>query len=145
LQIEGIHHHSVVVSDLNRARAFYREVLGLEEVPTPPTFNFAVAWFALGDGQQLHLLRADQAEAPGARHIALHTADTAAARAQLRGLGHRVDETTPIPGADRFFTSDPDGNRIELIHWSTGWSETVRRLGLSVGAPALRGSTGAGG
>jgi len=28
-----------------------------------------------------------------------------------------MDEATPIPGADRFFIADPDGNRIELIEW----------------------------
>ena len=28
-----------------------------------------------------------------------------------------IQETTPIPGADRFFLSDPDGNRIEVIQW----------------------------
>lgn len=132
MQIDGIHHHSVVVTDLERSRAFYRDVLGLKEVPIPPTFNFAVAWFGLGDGQQLHLLRGPQADPPGARHIALHVRDVQAARAQLRALGHRVEETTPIPGADRFFTADPDGNRIELIQWSTPWDATVERLGLAV-------------
>ena len=28
-----------------------------------------------------------------------------------------LEETTPIPGADRFFIADPDGNRIEIIQW----------------------------
>jgi hypothetical protein len=28
-----------------------------------------------------------------------------------------VAETVLIPGADRFFVSDPDGNRIEIIQW----------------------------
>jgi glyoxylase I family protein len=132
MEIEGIHHHSVVVTDLERSRSFYREALGLKEVPIPPTFNFAVAWFALGDGQQLHLLHGAQADPPGARHIALHVRDARAARDEMRARGHRVEETTPIPGADRFFTADPDGNRIELIQWSTPWEATVRRLALSV-------------
>ena len=37
------------------------------------------------------------------------------------GLGWMVmvatEETTPIPGADRFFVYDPDGNRVEFIEW----------------------------
>ncbi len=136
VRIEGIHHHSVVVSDLRRAVAFYRDVLGLQQVPTPPTFRFAVAWFSLGDGQQIHLLWAPEAEGRGQRHIALHTADTAAARERLRALGCAVEETTPIPGADRFFTEDPDGNRIELIRWERPWDDTVRALGLRAPAPA---------
>ena len=131
IRIEGIHHHSVVVADLERGRAFYRDILGLPEVPIPPNFN-PVAWFALGAGQQLHLLRAPQAEAPGQRHIALHVADAVAARQRLREHGYGVEEATGIPGADRFFTADPDGNRIELIQWSVPWDRTVAALGLVV-------------
>ncbi len=41
---------------------------------------------------------------------------------QLRSIklwkrGVPVEETTPIPGADRFFIRDPDQNRIEIIQW----------------------------
>lgn len=32
MQISGIHHHSVIVTDMGRARAFYRDGLRLEEV-----------------------------------------------------------------------------------------------------------------
>lgn len=130
MQISGIHHHSVLVTDLDRSRAFYRDVLGLAEVPIPPTFHFPVAWFAVGD-QQLHLLVAPAPDTLSGRHIALHVDDLAVARARLRGLGLEVSETTPIPGADRFFTHDPDGNRIELISWSRPWGDTVRELGLT--------------
>ena len=33
-----------------------------------------------------------------------------------------ITETTPIPGADRFFITDPDGNRIEIIEWFRPYS-----------------------
>ena len=33
-----------------------------------------------------------------------------------------VDETTLIPGSDRFFIHDPDGNRIEIIQWFRPYS-----------------------
>lgn len=129
LKITGIQHHSVVVADLARAREFYGEVLGLEEVPPPPTFDSPVAWYAVGDGQ-IHLLLAEEGRAPSRRHVALQVDDLLAARQRLQQVGAPVSETTPIPGAERFFTQDPDGNRIELIHWSTPWEETVRALGL---------------
>ncbi len=35
----------------------------------------------------------------------------------MQDLGLETAETVPIPGADRFFIADPDGNRIELIEW----------------------------
>jgi catechol 2,3-dioxygenase-like lactoylglutathione lyase family enzyme len=129
MRIAGIHHHSVCVTDLERSRAFYRDVLGLREIPAPPSFARSVAWFALGD-QQLHLLTAAAADAPGARHVALHVDDVAAAAGDLASRGLPVEQAPPIPGAERVFTHDPDGNRIELIHWSRPWDDTARELGL---------------
>ena len=43
--------------------------------------------------------------------------DAAAARQYFQRQGVATEETTPIPGADRFFIRDPDGNRIEIIQW----------------------------
>jgi catechol 2,3-dioxygenase-like lactoylglutathione lyase family enzyme len=59
------------------------------------------------------------------RHFALVVNDPVAAREQLRRQGVALEETTPIPGADRFFVRDPDGNRIELIHWSRPYNPSV--------------------
>lgn len=39
MKIEAIHHVSLGVTDLERSRQFYREILGLEEIARPP-FNF---------------------------------------------------------------------------------------------------------
>jgi catechol 2,3-dioxygenase-like lactoylglutathione lyase family enzyme len=55
MNIQSIHHVSLTVTDLDRSRAFYREVLGLQEITRPP-FNFPGAWFQLGAHQQLHLI-----------------------------------------------------------------------------------------
>ncbi len=116
LQVTQLDHCSVIVTDLERSRRFYRDLLGLKEIAKPRTFDFQVLWFQLGD-TQLHLLRKDRADAISPRHFALRVADSAAARAWCRARGIAIQETTPIPGADRFFISDPDGNRIEVIQW----------------------------
>jgi hypothetical protein len=34
-----------------------------------------------------------------------------------------IEETVKIPGAERFFVFDPDGNRIELIEWQIPWGD----------------------
>src|SRR5688572_1821298 len=54
LQIQTIHHVSLPVSDIARARAFYTDVLGLVEIDRP-AFDFRGAWFQVGD-RHLHLL-----------------------------------------------------------------------------------------
>jgi glyoxylase I family protein len=118
--VQGLHHHSVVVTDLDRAAAFYRDVLGLAEIPIPSTFGPAgirVRWLAAGTDQQIHLLLRDAPDPDSPRHIALRVADAGAARQHMQAHGIATRETVRIPGADRFFVADPDGNRIELIEW----------------------------
>src|SRR5262245_1461756 len=116
LQITQIDHVSVLVTDLESARHFYRDILGLKEIAKPKTFDFKVLWFDLGN-QQLHLLQKPQPDTRSPRHFALRVADVRAARQHFRRHGIETTETTPIPHCDRFFVFDPDGNRIEVIQW----------------------------
>lgn len=117
MKITGIHHYSVVVRDLVAAAAFYRNLPGLTEIPVPATFGPAgieARWFQVG-GAQVHLIRGDEAGTDSRRHVALQTENAEESRKHFAALGVQTRETTPIPGADRFFISDPDGNRIEII------------------------------
>jgi catechol 2,3-dioxygenase-like lactoylglutathione lyase family enzyme len=116
LQVTQIDHVSVVITNVERSRRFYRDLLGLKEIAKPRTFDFVVLWFDLGN-QQLHLLRKEQPDTRSPRHFALRVADVQAARRYCREHGLNPEETTTIPGADRFFIYDPDGNRIEVIQW----------------------------
>jgi len=116
IQIMQIDHASVLITDVERSRSFYRDLLGLKEIAKPKTFDFVVLWFDLGD-QQLHLLLKHQPDSRSPRHFALRVKDVQTARSYFRAKSVPVEETTPIPGADRFFIYDPDGNRIEIIQW----------------------------
>src|SRR5205809_8001605 len=104
--ITHLDHCSVLITDVDRSRRFYRDVLGLKEIARPRTFDFVVLWFDLGN-QHLHLLLKDRPDSLSARHFALRVADVAAARAYFHERDIPIQETTPIPGADRFFIADP--------------------------------------
>ena len=119
LAFTNMDHCSVIITDIARSRHFYRDILGLKEIAPPKTFNFVVLWFDLGGGQTLHLLQKPEPDIISPRHFALGIRDAKAARAELRGIGVAIEETTPIPHCDRFFIRDPDGNRIEVICWLT--------------------------
>jgi catechol 2,3-dioxygenase-like lactoylglutathione lyase family enzyme len=130
IQITHVDHASVVITDVERSRSFYRDLLGLKEVAKPKTFDFVVLWFDLGD-QQLHLLLQPRPDSRSPRHFALRVKDAEAARTYCRAKKVPVEETTPIPGADRFFIYDPDANRIEIIQWLERYDPAIS------GAPSL--------
>src|SRR5580704_7082018 len=124
LEITQIDHVSVIITDVERSRRFYRDVLGLNEIAKPKSFDFVALWFDLGN-QQLHLLKKPTADSRSGRHFALRVKDVEAARAYFRGLGVAPEETTPIHHCDRFFIYDPDGNRIEIIQWLEPYDPAV--------------------
>jgi glyoxylase I family protein len=114
MKLTGIHHHSVLVTDMDRSRQFYGETLGLTPIERPANFTQAVSWFEIGD-EHIHLMPSEQPDTISPRHIALHVDDAKAAREHLRSRGVEVEETIPIAGADRFLIRDPDGNLIEIL------------------------------
>jgi catechol 2,3-dioxygenase-like lactoylglutathione lyase family enzyme len=116
LEVTGIDHVSVVIAEVARSRRFYGEVLGLKEIPRPRTFDFVVIWYDLGN-QYLHLLLRERPDTLSPRHFALQVTDAVTARTYFESQHVPTMETTPIPGADRFFIADPDGNRIEILQW----------------------------
>jgi catechol 2,3-dioxygenase-like lactoylglutathione lyase family enzyme len=130
MQLSQIQHCSVVVQDLERAAAFYRDVLGLTEIEIPSTFKPAelhVRWFVLGT-QQIHLLQGSENPPGTQHHMALQVDDAQAARAWMKAKGFSIEETILIPGADRFFVRDPDDNLIEIIEWQ----ETYPNIPVSI-------------
>ena len=74
------------------------------------------AWFACG-AHQLHV-GVNEPFAPATKaHPALRVSATEldALAARLRAAGHEVSWDEAIPGARRFYTADPWGNRLELV------------------------------
>ncbi len=118
--VTGIDHACVIVTDFQQARDYYTGVLGMEEIAKPQSVKVAVLWFRFGD-EMLHVLPADAPDSVNKRHIALHVDDVDAAREHIRSHGYAVEEGSVIPGADRFYTRDPFGNRLEFIRWSESY------------------------
>ena len=100
-----------------RARPFYRDVLGLAELPKPAALAArGGAWFEAGP-VQLHLGVEKDFRPARKAHPALVVRDLAAvlARAHAAGVDVREDDPDPDPRRQRAFVHDPFGNRIELI------------------------------
>ena len=107
-------HIQINVTDLPRAMEFYAKIVGLEETPRPPSFDFPGAWYKIGN-VDLHLV-VRPLDPPSARHFCMWVSDVQAAAKYFPAVGYPVtwDTKYKIRGVDRFFIYDPDQNRIEI-------------------------------
>jgi catechol 2,3-dioxygenase-like lactoylglutathione lyase family enzyme len=98
-----------------RARGFYRDLLGMAEIPKPPELaKRGGCWFASG-GVQLHLGVEEKFRAAKKAHPALRCIDYDGLTSRLRAAGVEAKEDESIPGVRRCHVFDPFGNRIEMI------------------------------
>ena len=130
MEIAAIHHVSLTVTDLDRSRAFYRDILGLAEIARPP-FNFPGAWFQVGASQQLHLIVHTNSTFRGKPldtrdlHFAVRVGSFQATLEYLRSKGYREDADAADPqrmivqpyataGFPQIYILDPDRHIIEI-------------------------------
>lgn len=119
--ITGIHHATVLSSDLERSRAFYEGLLGLKPDSKRPLMSFDGIWYDVAAGQQIHLMALPDPEAGlqrpvhggRDRHIALCVSDMTQLIGKLDGAG--VAYTLSQSGRRALFCRDPDQNALEFI------------------------------
>ena len=120
--LKRLHHVSFAVSDLAASRRFFGEILGLPE-DERPDFNFAGAWYAIGD-RQLHLIeqKSSGREVAGqisrSDHMAMEVADLEVVKARLNEFDIKFAEgSNDRLGISQAFCSDPDGHTIEFVRY----------------------------
>lgn len=116
MTIHGIAHVQVGITEggEDRARAFYRDLLGLPEIPKPESLGGrGGCWFRCGP-QEIHC-GVEPEVAPSRRHPALLTDALDALRTKLDAAGIATQDDRQIPGYRRFYATDPFGNRIEFL------------------------------
>ena len=132
MDIEALHHVSVPVTHLDRSKEFYREILGLREIPRP-NFPFQGAWFQVAGRQELHLIlehtpvtyRVNKGIDPGDIHLAVRVKSHRQTLEFLRSKGYREDADAadlmslrvlpkPITGYPQIYILDPDRHLIEI-------------------------------
>jgi catechol 2,3-dioxygenase-like lactoylglutathione lyase family enzyme len=131
MKIHSLDSACLLVRDVERSRQFYTQVLEMEEIPRPSSFNFPGAWLKKGSAI-LHLIgepesgRVDQIY-PGSynreeladgygNHIAFEVEDLDEAVQDLKA--HNIEIAGgPRPRGDgitQLYICDPDGYIIEL-------------------------------
>lgn len=113
----SIHHVQVAIpaGGEDDARRFYGGLLGLKEVTKPEYLaKRGGIWFQTGS-LQLHL-GVDQNFVPAKKaHVAFEVKDLMQMRTRLADADLVIVEDEPIPEYDRFYVSDPFGNRVEIL------------------------------
>ncbi len=134
MQIRKADHIALLVKDVERSCQFYVQVLRMEQIPRPSTFDFPGAWLTkanfqvhligeaeAGRAAQLHPgYRSDEIAHGHGSHIAFEVDDLAAA------IQHLQAHDVPILGGPRprgdgvqqMYFCDPDGYIVEFFVWS---------------------------
>lgn len=115
--VVGVHHVQLAcpAGSEERSRWFYGAVLGLAEVPKPPSLAArGGAWFR-GPGVELHLGVEDGFRPARKAHPGLLVSDLSGLATRLESYGCEVRWDADFPGYRRCYVDDPHGNRLELL------------------------------
>ena len=117
-----INHIAIAVTDLEESEHFYREIIGLKQIPEP--FGLGMhAWFDIG-GAELHVISAaeERTEHDIHNHLCFSVSDMDAFIERIRShgiefsdWGQNPGEITVRPdGVQQIYFTDPDGYWIEV-------------------------------
>ncbi|MCC3357386.1 VOC family protein [Bacillus sp. REN16] len=121
INYKELHHVSLTVTNLEKAKDFYSNILCLKEIERP-NFDFPGAWYAVGN-QQLHLIvlpksqtiRKDKSISSREGHFALRVENYYDTLNWLSINNVTVlEKPDSVSGFAQIFCADPDGNLIEL-------------------------------
>jgi catechol 2,3-dioxygenase-like lactoylglutathione lyase family enzyme len=115
VSIKTINHVGIPVWDRRVSLKFYRDVLGLQVIPSMVD-SPNIVWTQTLDGTMVHLIEPSDGENLGAPHIAFEVDDFDIAVEAVRASGYPgisdIDERHD--GQKCIFVDDNDGNRLEL-------------------------------
>jgi catechol 2,3-dioxygenase-like lactoylglutathione lyase family enzyme len=115
--LQAIEHVQLAMpaGDEEKARGFYRDLLGLPEQPKPPELaKRGGAWFE-SDRVKVHLGVETPFTPARKAHVAFLADRVADLAARARAAGFEVKDDEDLPGFERVYIYDPFGNRLEFM------------------------------
>ena len=134
--ITGIAHYAIFVSDVGKARTFYKDFLGYGEPfdIKNPDGSLALTFIKINDRQYLELFPEKAPATDRLNHISIETTDAEAMRVYLASKGVKVPEQAGVNriGNRSFSVKDPDGHGVEITQYLPGGA-SVREKGTLLG------------
>lgn len=101
----------------DKARKFFKDILGFDEMEKPDELRKrGGVWFKCGN-VQIHIGVEESFSPAKKAHPAFEIENIEELKKHLKANGIEVIEDDKLPGAKRFYISDPFGNRIEMLEW----------------------------
>jgi catechol 2,3-dioxygenase-like lactoylglutathione lyase family enzyme len=118
-RILGIAHIALFVSDLQKARAFYKDFLGYEEPYTlkRPDGSDRVAFIKINEDQYLELFAENSRQDGRLNHISFLTDSADGMRAYLASRGVKVPDKVGKGQVGNSNITDPDGHMVEIVQY----------------------------
>jgi catechol 2,3-dioxygenase len=139
MPVQSIGHAVLKVSNIERAEAFYCDVLGLPVATRWDGLGRPMTFFTLGNHHDLAIVAMGDDAAPadprgvGLAHVAFKVGESdeelLEMRAQLERHGWPVDRAVDHGVTHSLYVSDPDGNGIELyVDVDASWRTDPRQI-----------------
>jgi lactoylglutathione lyase len=130
-KILGVAHMAIFVSDLAKARAFYKDFLGYDEPYSLKNKDGSdqIVFIKINEDQYLELFTDPRRDDGQLNHISFETDDANAMRDYLAAKGLKVPQTV---GKGRirnsnFNVGDPDGHTVEIVQYEPdSWTRAAR-------------------
>jgi lactoylglutathione lyase len=118
----GIAHMAVDVSDLVKARTFYKDFLGFDEEPFTlknSDGSERIVFIKINDQQYLELFNEAPKNDGRLNHISIYTDDADRMRTYLASRGVKVPDVVPKgqTGNKNFNVKDPDDHTVEIVEY----------------------------
>ncbi len=138
-KITGIAHMAIYAHDIEKARQFYKDLLGYEEVfkLDNPDGSLSLTFLKINERQYVEIFPEKEAATDRLNHVSIETDDAEAMRVYLKAKGIAVPDKVGKGriGNANFNVKDPDGHTVEIVQYlPSGW--TIRDKGKAM--PATR-------
>jgi len=126
-KILGISHIAVLVSDVDKSRAFYKDFLGYAEPfdLKNPDGSLSLTYIKINDDQFMELFPGLKPDQDRLHQVAFIVENAEALRAYLAAQGVKVPDRVPKGriGNSNFSIKDPDGHTVEFVQYEPdGWT-----------------------